>query len=152
MLNIFQQIEIRKLFDLDRLFKITPEISGLYVYLLIIYGLLFLGAVGIGVYSRRSSDEFKRKVYGKIIYLLLFISLTGSALVFFRWQAIPYLASRVINLAVWVVALFWLASIVIFSLFTIPKLRKQKYKREQFEKYLPRVKSRGLPRQKQVQA
>jgi len=142
MLNIFQQINLSKLFELDRLFETTPIVNGLYLYLLGIYGLLLLSAFWLGIYAKKNNDEFKKQIFGKIIYLLLFISLTGAALVFFRWQAIPYLASRVVHMAIWAVALLWALNIVFFSVFTVPKLKLQKYKREQFEKYLPRKKTK----------
>ncbi len=135
MLN---QIDLTKIFDPNLIFETTPVPGGLYLLSLIIYGLLLAGAITLGVISRRNPQSTHKKLWRQFIYLMLFTGIIGPVLVFFRWQAVPYLGSRFVVLILWLVALAWVLQILIYRLWVLPQEIKKLKEKENFEKYLPR--------------
>lgn len=138
MLNFLTQIDFSKLSDKDYILQTSPDPTGLYKYLLIIFGLMFVAAF---ILIFKKPKEVYRKLYSKLIGLLLIVGLSGLALVFFRWQAIPYLNSRLLFVILVFIFLLWLSSIIYYYLLILPKEIKQKQKKENFEKYLPTSKA-----------
>lgn len=138
MLN---QIDLTKLFDPNLIFEATPSPEGLYLDTLAIYGLLLSTAVILGIISRRNPQSVYKNLWRKFIYLSLFTGIIGPVLIFFRWQSIPYLGSRLAVLALWITTLFWLLQIIWYWLIILPREIKAKQEKENFEKYLPRQKS-----------
>lgn len=77
------------------------------------------------------------KALSKFCNWLLSFGLVGLLLTFFKQQRAPYLGMRV-WLLLWAVAwLIWLAFIIKYVLITIPKIKKETEKKQEFEKYLP---------------
>jgi len=138
MSNILNQIDLSKIFDPNLIFEASPDPQGFYLYIAIIYGLILVLAIILGVISRRNPQSVYKKLRSKTIYLMLFVGLVGLMLTFFRWQAIPYIGSRLMVLALWIVAIAWLVEIIWYWLFILPQQKKLQQEKENFEKYLPR--------------
>jgi hypothetical protein len=137
-MNILSQIDLTKIFNPEFLFQASPDPGGLFLLTLVVYGLMIIGAIALGVVSRRNRGSKYRKLWRQFIYFMLTIGLIGPVLVFFRWQSIPYLGSRLVALALWIVALAWLLQIIFYWLFVLPQEVKAKIEKENFEKYLPK--------------
>jgi hypothetical protein len=130
----------------DYLFEKTPPFPFQFLLpLLIFFGLMFLvGLVAPWVLKKRfrKSPPFE-KLAGKIQTPLITFSLLGFSLLFFRWQAIPYLSARVLLLILISVFLFWLIS---FSFYLKRGFQKELFQyQEELRKlkYLPSKKKRG---------
>ena len=142
MNTILDQFDPRKLINPNWLFETAPDIQGLYLYLGLIYGLFLIAAVALGVYSRRHRDS-RHKFWSQIIYLLLLVGVIGLVLIFFRWQEITYLGSRILVVFLWLAGLIWLVFILFYRFVTLPKKIKVQEEKNRFEKYLPK-KSRKI--------
>ena len=68
---------------------------------------------------------------------MLIIGFFGLALIFFRFEAIPYLGSRLMLLILFLVFLIWGILIIYYWLRIMPREIKKKKEKENFEKYLP---------------
>lgn len=137
-MSILNQINLSKIFDPNLVFEATPAPGGLYLLSLIIYGLLIISAIILGVISRRNPQSIYKKLWRQFIYLMLFTGLLGPVLVFFRWQSIPYLGSRLMVLILWIIAIAWLTQIIIYRIWLLPKEIQKIKEKEKFEKYLPK--------------
>lgn len=115
----------------------SPAAGGLYQYLAIVFGLMIILSV---VLFLKKPAEIYRKLYGKVISLFLIVGLIGIALIFFRFEAMPYLGSRLMFLVLIFVFLIWFGLIVYYRLIILPQEIRQKKEKENFEKYLPRRK------------
>jgi len=133
------QIDLKKLFDQARIFEKTPDPEGLYRYLLIIFGLLFIISFYLK-YLSKDKDKFEQKAYLRTATLFLFTSITGAILVLLRWQSMPYVGSRLVQLFLLVIFVFWGLDILWYKLKVIPRQKQALAKKERFEKYLPKPK------------
>ncbi len=134
MFNFLSQIDFGKLFQKEYLLEINPDANGLYKYLTIVFGLMII--LSVVLFLKKPAEVYK-KLYGKVISLFLIVGLIGIALIFFRFEAMPYLGSRLMFLVLIFVFLIWLGLIVYYRLIILPKEIKQKKVKENFEKYLP---------------
>lgn len=137
MLEILKQINLKKLFDLDRVFEIDPAPEGLYFYLAIPFGILLLAALVLAVLAPRKNKMYQ-KLLVKWAYLFLTIGLIGEAVIFFRYQGIVYLGSRVVLYLLFLLFILWASSICLYWFGIIPKEKKKLEEKKKFEKYLPR--------------
>lgn len=135
MTNFLSQIDPKKLLQKDYIFQITPDPDGLYKYLGVIFGLMFALAV---ILIFKKPKEIYRKLNSKLIILLIVVSFMGLAFIFFRYQAIPYLGSRLMLIVLFLVFLIWGISIIYYRLRIMPWEIKKRKEKENFEKYLPR--------------
>lgn len=144
MSNIISQINISKLFQSSYIFKSSPPSDGLYVYLLIIFGIMLLLAVTtLFIYKNTKYKVYKR--YKNYLFnLFLTCSLVGLGLIFSRFQQIPYLGSRLMFLLLLLVFIVWGGWIIYFKAFVMSKIIKKEQEKENFSKYLPRRQA-GLP-------
>lgn len=141
MKEIFSRIDLNKLFRVERIFEIDPEPNGLYLYLAFIFTLLIIVAAVIAavkILKKSSTFPTSSKLLSKWFHFCLIIGLAGLVLIFFRYQGIAYLGSRLmmIFLAIW--SLIWVLTIIFYRVFTIPKESKIREEKERFEKYLPK--------------
>lgn len=139
MMNFLSQIDPKKLLQKDYIFQITPDTDGLYKYLAIIFGLMLVTAV---ILIFRKPKEIYRKLNSKLITLLLIIGFFGLVLIFFRFEAIPYLSSRLMLLILFLIFLIWGILIIYYRFMILPREIKKKKEKENFEKYLPGGKER----------
>jgi|GEM_PF-836676 len=130
-------IDWQKLTSVNRLFEINPDPVGLYLYLAIFFGLSILAAIILKIFLKKKKTVYL-KSQKSLSNLLLFLGLTGGAIIFMRWQAIPYIGSRFALLVSAVISFFWLVNILLEVFVLIPKKEKQKIVKQSFEKYLPK--------------
>lgn len=144
---MFNQINFHKLLDKKYLFETFPNETGLYQYLYILFGLMIAGAVASYLLKRKSNNKLIKHLYAQMFGWLLTIGLIGPLLLFFRYQQIAYLGSRIILLVLMLAFVIWGIYILYIKLIFMPgEIIKQKAK-EKYEKYLPRHKA-GLPNKK----
>ncbi len=135
MFNFLTQIDLRKLIQKDYLLEITPSTDGFFKYLVIIFGLFITVAVYLII---RKPPEIYKKYFVKLINLFLVTGVVGLMLIFFRWQATPYMGSRVVFLSFLISIFVWLLFILWYRFFIFSKEIQEKIEKENFEKYLPR--------------
>ncbi|MCL5406986.1 MAG: hypothetical protein M1429_00595 [Patescibacteria group bacterium] len=129
-------INFEKFLTKSYIFEITPTTVGFYKYLAIVFGLFILTALILIVKSKRK-EEIWKNLYVKIINLLLFGGAFGLILIFFRYEGIPYLGSRLFLLILLLSLTFWTMTIVWYRFKILPYKIKEHQKRKAFEKYLP---------------
>lgn len=136
---ILNQIDINKLFNTSYIFEITPVPNSSYLYLTIIFGLMIL--FGIVAYLRyqkiKKQIPIWSKMQGKVFSLLFYTGLSGLALIFFRWQQIAYLGSRLFMLLLFLVFIIWGIFVIYYRMRILPKELLKFEQKKRFEKYLP---------------
>lgn len=137
MSNFFNQIQISKLFKVNYILVATPKSSGLYQYLIIIFGFLGLMALVLWFFFRKS-QKLTKEFFKKIITLFVTTAILGVMLIFFRTQEIPYLGSRLMLIVLIIMFVIWGGFILYYRLVTMPKKIKIIKEKEEFEKYIPK--------------
>lgn len=132
---ILDQISPSKLIDKSYILDIKPTPNGYYQYLGIIFGLLLAAAIYLSL--RKSGNSFQ-KLRRKFVNLFLTIGLIGLTLIFFRFEGIAYLGSRLMIVILMLVFVLWLGVICWYRYYILPKELKEKLEKEKFEKYLPK--------------
>lgn len=135
-MDLINQIDLRNFFQSSYIFETTPDAEGLYKYLSIVFALFVIIAFILIIRAKNKEKIFKN-LDAKFINLLLFTGLIGIVLVFFRWQGIPYLGSRVMLLVLAFISLLWIGIIGWYKFRVLPKKIEENIKRKNFEKYLP---------------
>jgi hypothetical protein len=144
IMNIFQQIDLGKLFNPGYVFESTPNSTGLYQYLAILFGLEIIGAILITIFNRKKSAT--KRVKSSFFSLFLSMGIIGLSLIFFRWQMIPYLGSRLVLVLLFIVFIIWSVFIFWYWLMILPKEMAKVKEQERFEKYLPHASRRAKSR------
>jgi len=114
----------------------TPGESRIYIPLIILFGSLILFAV----LSKLVRNHEARKISGKYFVSFLTIGILGFFYLFFRYEELPYLGSRLFLLLILLTLFVWIAVNSIWAVRFIPKYREQKKIEERYEKYLPKQK------------
>ncbi|OGD56464.1 hypothetical protein A2V71_03725 [Candidatus Berkelbacteria bacterium RBG_13_40_8] len=135
-MNIINQIDFKKLFNLGYIFESSPASIGLYKYLAILFSLMIIGAVVIFFFNRKDKDNYK-KLKNNFFNLFLTTGIIGVVLIFLRWQEVPYLGSRAMLLILLVAFIIWSFLIGYYGFFVLPKEIIKIKEKEHFEKYLP---------------
>lgn len=148
-MDTLKNIDIKKLFDIGYIFEKTPDASGAYKYLVFLFGFSILLSVvaWIGYGRIKKNLPLWGKMQTKVFNLFFYIGITGLLLIFFRWQAIPYLGSRFFMILLALVFVIWGLYILYFRLRVLPKEIANLETRKKFEMYLPRRQA-GLPTKK----
>lgn len=130
---------LKYFFNLNHLLNLRPEPlhHSAITAGLIIFGAMVVFAIACKIASRKTKDGLKIKGYRKLFNLFLAMGLIGFVYLFFAWQGIVLLSSRLVLLTWLVITLIWLLFILKYLLLEVPKTRKQIQTRRQFEKYLP---------------
>lgn len=137
MINIWHLI--LNLFSIDSLFEVTPSSAGDYLFLTIFFAALIIGSI-VSAILKIKANRLLKKFYGNCYGLLLTMGLIGLLLIFFRFEAVPYLASRLAILIWFLVFVLWLGNILIYRFVVYPKAIQANIAKEKFEKYLPKKK------------
>jgi len=140
-MNIIHQIDLGKIINIGYIFETTPSPEGLYRYLAILFGLMIIGAIVIVILNRRKS--LTRKVKSGFFSLLLTVGIIGLSLIFFRFEEIPYLGSRLMLILLFFIIICWAAFIIWYWLVILPKEIAMIREKEKFQKYLPRKAKKG---------
>ncbi|MDD2807631.1 MAG: hypothetical protein PHW95_03890 [Patescibacteria group bacterium] len=130
---------LKYFFNLNHLLNLRPEPlhSRAIIAGVIIFGALVLLGVACKIMSRATKDGLKIKGYRKFFNLFLTMGLIGFVYLFFAWQGVVLLSSRLVLLAWAIISVIWLLFILKYIIIEVPKTRKQLQARRQFEKYLP---------------
>jgi len=137
MSNFFNQIQISKLFQVDYLLDTTPKSSGLYQYLMLIFGLLGLAVVFLWFLSH-GKQKLIKEFFKKIITLFTTTAILGIMFIFFRTQEISYLGSRLMLIVLVIMFIIWGGFILYFRIVVMPGKIKIQKEKEEFEKYIPK--------------
>jgi len=135
MNNFLDQLEPDKLLNTFYLLDATPSADGLYIYLMVVFGLLIVVAA---ILFFIKFEKYYRKLQRKLIILFLTVGLVGFILIFLRYEQIPYLSSRLLILLLLLLFAVWLLLIIYYYFRILPVEIKEILKKENFEKYLPR--------------
>lgn len=141
MINFLKQIAPQKLLDGNYIFQATPNPEGMYKYLGIIFVLLIIAALALKIFFK-SLNPVRKKIINKIIYFLLIIGLSGIFWIFFRFEQIAYIGSRLILIVIILAIIIWGLQICFYWLIYAPKEFSRIKQKESFEKYLPRSKNK----------
>jgi len=106
-------------------------ITGLFLLIFV------LGLICAFFISKKKVDGITKKIYEKIANWGLWSGIIGLFILFLKYQRAPYLGMRVWSLLWILFTLVWLILIIKFYLKDVPKLKKQREQKKQFNKYLP---------------
>lgn len=135
-INFLSQINPKKFLEPSYLFEAKPDPEGLYQYLGFIFGILIILAL-ILIIKTKKKEEIWKSLDHKIINLLVFVGFAGFFLIFFRFEGISYLGSRLFLAILLLVAIIWVIAIVWYRFKILPKKIEEYQKKKIFEKYLP---------------
>jgi len=136
-MSFFDQIDFKKILDLNWIFEKTPDAQGLYVYLSVLFSLFLVAALILWRRATKTRGTVREKLYGQFFKLFMTTGLIGLALIFLRFEGIAYLGSRLIMFILLGISLIWALMITYYGFFILPKEVKELAKKEEFEKYLP---------------
>jgi len=144
-MNTFKNIDIKKLFDIGYIFEKVPDTSGAYKYLIFLFGLMILLAVlaWFGYGRLKKKLPLWEKMETRVFNIFFYIGITGLLLIFFRWQAIPFLGSRFFMILLALVFIIWGLYIIYFRLRVLPSKIADFEREKNFKKYLPRPAQTG---------
>ena len=138
-----------KYFDLTKLANLSYLIdqrpapdSTLVLVLAILFALAIIGSglLWFSLFRRERQYPILARVRERTVRFLFASGFVGLILVFFRWQGIPYFASRIWLLLWIVVTIVWLVRLLMYLLKKFPKERKIENNRMLKERYLPKSK------------
>lgn len=121
----------------------TPLINSkeLIVYFFVFLALVILWLICYIYFTGKSKVVKPYRNLKESIGWLLGFGILGLLLVFFAWQAIPYLSVRILFIIIFIAIIFWL----IYKILNISKFKTSLEEFEEVkkrEKYLPRKKSK----------
>lgn len=139
-------IEKFKLFSSSKyLFTPVPPPDSRMVLVVTIILLIMIGlGLGCWFYLGKLNRQFPlyENLRGKLTSLLVTCGSIGLLLMFFRWQAIPYLASRVLFFILIIIFAIWALFILLYIQRTFSRELEKFRQEERYKKYLPRKKKR----------
>jgi len=133
------------------LFSATPPYNQRFlIILLITFIIMTIGGILIWSFmkNRASGKPPYAELRLRFTSLLCTIGGIGLVLVFFQWQAIPYLSSRLLLAILLIIFLFWISFILRYIQRDFSWKLESFEQHERYKKYLPRPKSAGLTRAK----
>lgn len=135
-------VDISRIVSAGYLFESRPEPDS--TLLLVLAGGFCLSLIGSGVVwlalaRRAAALPPLESVRSRLTNLLFMSGLIGLFLVFFRWQGIPFMGSR-IWLVLWLVVIVaWLVRLGFYLLKKFPNERRLFVSKRLYERYLPRT-------------
>lgn len=136
-------IDLGKLVNWSYLFQSRPESnSELILALAILFAAAIVGSgiIWIMLVRRERTNPMLEPIRQKLVNALFYTGFIGLLLVFFRWQGIPYFASRFWLLLWLIISIVWIGRIVYYLLKKFPKERSLFEERLVRERYLPKAK------------
>lgn len=106
-------LDFEKLIDPAWLFEKTPSFPFKFLLpLLIFFGLMFLAGILVPLWISKKNKKTPpyQKLASKLQTPLIIFALIGFLILFFRWQAIPYLSTRILIIILLLSIIFWLTS------------------------------------------
>lgn len=111
---------------------LTPRLQ---LYFIIFVGILFFGTVFFGIIKNRSKSIFT-KIFSSLYNFSLTNLIIGLFLLFFTYEMLPFLSMRLWFL-IWLLSMLGWAGYVIYKISLIPKIKEEKQKLHEFNKYIP---------------
>ncbi|MFA6382604.1 MAG: hypothetical protein WCX08_05040 [Candidatus Buchananbacteria bacterium] len=126
-------------FNPAHLFSLRPEAmhARAVIILAVIFGLTVVLAGINKILLGKTKDGLRIKGLRRITHLCLTVGILGFVYLFFAWQGVALLASRIWLIIIFLTAVIWLAFIAKYLFLEVPKLRKEIDHRRDFERYLP---------------
>ena len=141
-MELFTNINPQKLINPDYIFEKTPPANSGYIYLSAIFGIFML--MSIFFWFRYGRLKTKIPAYApmqfKMFNLFFYSGLIGLMLIFFRWQEISYLGSRLFMIVLLGGFIIWSLYLIFYRVKVIPKAIIRFREKENFNKYLPNPK------------
>jgi len=129
-----------QLITLDKLFTLSPTpinkstfimLAGFFVGFVVIATIFFLLA------KKNKKDYLLKKSYNNFAANFLTIGILGIIYAWFAYINVHAFSSRSFFILLMLVFLVWLGFILRFHLVKIPKVKKHREQKKDFEKYLP---------------
>lgn len=101
--------------------------------------LLFLLGLTFALFAskKEKADKIIAKFFNKVSNWGLWSGIIGLLITFFRYERVAYLGMRFWTI-IWLLFIFgWFILILKYFLKDVPKLKKEKERKKEFEKYLP---------------
>ena len=131
-------MNIKNLFKMDYWFSQPFSAHGLTFWLFVISFLtLILGGIILYILVSKKKDKTDKIVCKRLGNLGMTMGLLGLIWMFIRQEQVPFLAWR-FWLLLWVLlAVWWLARILEYTIRRVPQIKKEKAEKYRMQKYLP---------------
>ncbi len=106
-------------------------ILGIFIFFFLV-GLLFAILA-----SKKEGDKIMAKFFAKTANWGLWSGVIGLFITFLRYERAPYIGMRFWTLAWLIFNIIWLFFVLKYLIKDVPKLKAEREKRKEFEKYLP---------------
>lgn len=122
------------IFSTNYLFDSTPPTeSRLYLPLSVLFGTLILLSILVKI-----NKKLDKKIRDKQFYCYLITGILGWTYLFGRYEALPWLGSRLYLALIGSTLLAWIVYMVIWMIIYTPRQREIKSREEIFRRYLPK--------------
>lgn len=133
-------IDYQQFFDLQYWFTLNPGFLSdtATIGFAIFFGLFFVAFVCLSMMVRKkkiAADPEDRNIIARVNTLLLTMGIIGYLLLFFSYQAITLLSVRFFYLIWGLGVAIWAYLIWHFAVTEVPRLKDEKEKKKQLEKY-----------------
>ena len=137
--------DFTEIFSYNYIFEYIPQWDSKYSWIIwaIYGGILILGFILVIVDRLTPKNKFFiSHLKNRVLPLINTIGFTGLTLTFFRYQAIPYLSTRLLIYCLVLVSLIWAVFIIIYFI--------RKYPQERLEAKIEYRKNRYLKKKNKV--
>ena len=138
---VLSMIDLKNFITPYYLFNPNPSSNFKFLLpLLIFFALMLVVAIIFPIWFRKRKKKSPPRInmVGKIQTPLLTFSLIGVLLLFFRWQALPYLSTRILLLTLLISFLVWLFLFLIYLKVGFQKEIKNWHMEREKLKYFPK--------------
>jgi len=105
------------------------------LYFVIFLGILAFLAIFFAILKKRSKSLFT-KIFANLYTFSLANLIIGLVLWFFTFEMLPFLSMRMWFL-LWLVGIFVWLGFIVYKLTLLPKIKEEKQKLKEFNKYIP---------------
>lgn len=130
---------LKYFFNPSHIFSLRPGAMQLraIIILAVVFGLFIIFGLVSKIIEKKTNDGLKIKAWKRFWYLGITMGALGIVYLFFAWQGVVLLASR-LWLIIWLIAVVvWVVFIFKYLFLEAPKLRKNIDKKRDFDKYIP---------------
>jgi amino acid transporter len=105
------------------------------IYFLIFLGLLVLLAIFFGILSKKTKSLLT-KTWSRLYTFSIANLVIGIFLWFFTFELLPFLSMR-LWFALWLIGILSWLGIISYKLSQLPKIKEEKQKLQEYNKYIP---------------
>lgn len=130
---------LRYFFNPAHLFSLRPEAMRprALTILALAFGALIIAGLILKFGLPKIKDSLKIKGAKRLVHLCLISGILGFVYLFFAWQGVALLASRLWLLILGLTILIWLFFIGKYFFLTAPKTRQDLDRKKKFNQYIP---------------